>query len=291
MSSKLSMQARSKRKKSSFSKAFWVVNAQQFWALETLYAFCREVDDIVDETPDIQRAAKALQAWENFLLKKVPACTELEQDVGQMLLMFPQLKVADLLWIIKGMRSDLHKHRYASYQELLDYCDSVASAVGLAILAIMGLNRERYYDFALATGRALQLTNILRDLKEDAQRDRIYVPKEILQACGCYERQVLNGDDHNGSLTKMMIRMDKWAQEEYEKSEQFLFEHIDDKVKSLPAQIMRKTYRCLLKKIRDKKYTVYTHKIKLSMLDKMYVLMWSVWRYCSYQVKRYWAKA
>nr|HMQ11397.1 squalene/phytoene synthase family protein [Oligoflexia bacterium] len=178
-----------------------------------------------------------------------------------------------------------------SCQELLDYCDSVASAVGLCILAIMDLNRERYYDFALSTGRALQLTNIMRDLKEDAGRNRVYIPKEILQVSDCNEEQVLSGDDVKGGLTKMMIRMDKWAQEEYEKSEKFLFERIEDEVKSLPAQIMRKTYQCLLKKIRDKNYKVYAKKIKLSFYEKIYVLMWSFWHYCSYQVKQYRAKA
>ena len=103
---------------------------------------------------------------------------------------FP-IRVADLLWILEGMKADLSRNRYETFDALLGYCDSVASAVGFSVLAILGADRERTTPYTYATGRALQLTNILRDVKNDAARGRIYLPLTELKKFNVTEAEIL----------------------------------------------------------------------------------------------------
>jgi len=261
--------------KSNFSLAFLALPKKQRKALHALYAFCRTVDDIVDEAKDIKKAQEELDHWKEIIgrlsnpsLFDPPIAHELSKAFNR----FP-IERDDFLWIIQGVEMDLKQSRYRTFEELLSYCDGVASAVGLASLAIFGADRKHTLKYALATGRALQLTNILRDIASDARRNRIYIPLEDLSRFS-YREQYLTMSIYNDEFCELMkFEVDR-VKTFYAASKTAL--PIKER-KSFPAaEIMRRTYELLLNRIEARKYNVFPRKVKLSSTRKATVAI-SVW--------------
>ena len=169
--------------RSSFLAAFRFLPQRRQDAMTVLYAFCRELDDVVDDCADMQVAQTTLNWWRADLAKvfdggapEHPVCRALQGVVAEFAL--PHDELAE---IIEGMQMDLTRARYANFAELQLYCHRVAGVVGRLITRILGFSRPETLDYADKMGLALQLTNIIRDVGEDARNGRIYLPMEDLQ--------------------------------------------------------------------------------------------------------------
>ena len=169
--------------RSSFLAAFRFLPQRRQDAMTVLYAFCRALDDVVDDCTDMQVAQTTLNWWRADLAKvfdggapEHPVCRALQGVVAEFAL--PHDELAE---IIEGMQMDLTRARYANFAELQLYCHRVAGVVGRLITRILGFSRPETLNYADKMGLALQLTNIIRDVGEDARNGRIYLPMEDLQ--------------------------------------------------------------------------------------------------------------
>jgi phytoene synthase len=184
---------------SSFYYSFMFLSAPRRRAITALYAFCREVDDAVDETTDANAASAKLAWWRDELaavyngnaqhpvaraLADVAATFDLKHDL--------------LTEIIDGMQMDLGNNRYENFAALTQYCHRVAGVVGLLSARIFGYTDPRTLDYAHDLGIAFQLTNIIRDVGEDARRDRIYLPLDDMTRYGVTPADLLHGKDSEG---------------------------------------------------------------------------------------------
>ena len=258
---------------SNFSIAFIGLPKDQRRALEAVYSYCRVVDDIADESSSVEEAAKGLQEWRNALASNFKQSTLLTSpfvdELVWTLRQYPALQ-PDLLWILDGVEKDLEKKRYTTLEELLDYCDAVASAVGFCCMTIFGVDRDASKKYVYATGRALQLTNIIRDVAVDAKKDRIYLPKTYLMEFGLTENEILLSQ-YDGGFIRMVESFASAIDHLYQESEteaQSLPTH-----KIWPAEVMRRTYLGIFNKIREKKYNVFSKKIGLSKVQKAWIIL------------------
>lgn len=169
---------------SSFLSAFRFLPRGKREAVTVLYAYCRELDDAVDDCTDAQVAAATLNGWWAELgqvfsengTPEHPVMQALRPVVGTFGL--PENELAE---VIEGMRMDLAQARYATFADLQVYCQRVAGVVGRLVVRILGFSQPETLDYADKMGLALQLTNIIRDVGEDARRGRIYLPAEELR--------------------------------------------------------------------------------------------------------------
>ena len=184
-----------KRSASSFSFPIKLLPKAKRRGTTALYAFCRRVDDVVDEEPDKEVARKTLEQLENSLKAALshegcddPVLRAVVDSVRRFSI--PEKYLYDIL---AGVRMDLDHQGYKSFEELQVYCQHVASAVGLAAIHIWGFRSDKAFIPADACGLAFQLTNILRDVPEDLSRGRIYIPAHDMLACGCSEVDLKSG--------------------------------------------------------------------------------------------------
>jgi len=191
------------KSRSSFGAAFVFLEKPRREALDAVYAYCRFVDDAVDDAPSVPVARAELRAWRerlDRLYTHQPALGDndggevanVERALGTAIERFP-IRRQDLEAVIEGCEWDLSLRRYATWDELREYCLRVASAVGLACIEIFGYREPRAREYAVDLGLALQLTNILRDVDEDAARGRIYLPQSELAEFGVREADLIEG--------------------------------------------------------------------------------------------------
>ena len=184
-------------------------------AITALYAFCREVDDVVDECSDANVARTTLNWWRTEVAAiyddkpQHPVCQALAPIVQQF-----NLPREHLLEIIDGMEMDLEQARYPDFKSLQLYCYRVASVVGLLAAEIFGYTDRKTLKYAHDLGIALQLTNIIRDVGEDARRNRIYIPMDELQQFGVTAADILNAKE-TGNFQKLMAFQIERAQRYY----------------------------------------------------------------------------
>ena len=152
-----------------------------------LYAFCRKADDVVDDEPDRKTARQSLDAFANGLDAALAGEASDDPVVRAVIDTVHRfaIPIHHLHYILAGVRMDLDRQTYDTFDQLNLYCQRVASAVGLAAIHIWGFRSEKALAPADACGLAFQLTNILRDVPEDLGRGRVYLPTEDLAACGC----------------------------------------------------------------------------------------------------------
>lgn len=171
------------RSKTSFAAGMQVLSPERRYGMYALYSFCRIVDDIADEEGDVPTKHRLLQEWRERL--SLLYAGQAEDAVDRVLMATIQrfdLKQKDFVDIIEGMEMDIEHPIIAPDEKTLDlYCDRVASAVGRLAVCIFGDSSQAAQEVAYHLGRALQLTNILRDIEEDAGRGRLYLPKELLE--------------------------------------------------------------------------------------------------------------
>ena len=182
---------------SNLAAAFFLLPKAKRKAMTALYAFCRKVDDIVDNEVDtVIKRVEELKSWRNDIglvcrgnKSENQICNELSPYIDHYELSYDLFNE-----LIVGMETDLEKVRYANYQELKLYCHRAASVVGLLTVRILGFRNGDADSYAENIGQALQLTNILRDISEDADRGRIYLPQSLLDKYGVSEHAILTGD-------------------------------------------------------------------------------------------------
>ena len=181
---------------SSFSTAIAFLPTEKRRAMTAFYAFCRAVDDAVDSAATSADARRALLTWECRLdaAYENRPLDPIGEELALARLSFP-IRKEHLSLIIEGCRWDIERQRYKTFEELYEYCYRVASAVGLVIIAITNDGDQRLERYAELTGIAVQLTNIVRDIGEDARSGRIYLPQEDLVLFGVEESDLLTGTD------------------------------------------------------------------------------------------------
>ncbi len=233
---------------SSFYYAFQILSREKRRAIYALYAFCRVVDDCVDEAGG--EGEPGLRRW----LAEVHRCyagrpeTPLGQELAEAIARFP-IPRSCFEDIVAGCRMDLDTRRYAGWAELRGYCERVASAVGLASIEIFGYEHPRTRDYAVELGLALQLTNILRDVAADAARGRLYLPLEDLARFGVAEDALLRFAREGASprpegLDGLLAFEAERARSHYAAAAAQLPEV--DRRSLLAAEIMGAVYRALL---------------------------------------------
>jgi phytoene synthase len=242
-----------------------------------LYAFCRFLDDIADQPETEERHAQAstrqeklailLHLWRDELQQCYTgnARHPISQALADVVRRFP-VQQAHLSGIIDGVEMDLYRTRYHTFVELYDYCYHVASLVGLVCIEIFGYRNPRTRDYAINLGIAFQLTNILRDVWEDAQRDRIYLPVEDLDRFG-YTAQELCRGVYNEAFVRLMAFEAERAHDYYRRAvAAFSFE---DRRSLAAAEAMRLIYYRLLGKLAARRFRVFNKRVTLPTVDKI----------------------
>ena len=266
---------------SSFSISFRFLSPPQRRAITALYAFCREVDDVVDECSDEMVARQQLDWWRaevGRLYHDTP-----QHPVTQALKPFTdvyELAEEHLMEVIDGMEMDLDYKRYANFSELSLYCYRVASVVGLLAAAIFGFQDRHTLKYAHNLGMAFQLTNILRDVAEDATRNRIYLPADELARFSVSEEDILQGR-HSAAMQQLFAFQAERAESFYQKAMSELPEV--DRYRQLSGLLMSAVYHATLREIVARNYPVMSGRVRLSTWRKL----WLVWRCLRQEKRRY----
>ena len=259
---------------SSFYYSFMFLPPNRRRAITALYAFCREVDDVVDECQDTQVAATKL-AWWRLELERLyhgqpehPVTRALQPVLGEF-----NLPQEQLLEIIDGMEMDLQQTRYLDFKALSLYCYRVASVVGLLAAEIFGYQERATQKYAHDLGMAFQLTNIIRDVGEDARRGRIYLPIDELQRFSVPAADILNAR-YSDNFRKLMEFQIERAEQYYAQAMNELPQA--DRKTQRPGLVMAAIYRTLLDEIKRDGSQVLSQRTSLTPLRKLWIA-WRTW--------------
>ncbi len=262
---------KTKDSKTNFYYSFLFLPKRKRDAIFTIYSFCRHTDDIVDENEDTDAARIQLGEWR----RELDACYDhrpahpITQALHQVIEHFhiPKEYLHDL---ISGMEMDLTCKRYQTFQKLEQYCYRAASVVGLICIEIFGYTSPKTKNYAIDLGKALQLTNIMRDVAEDADINRIYIPQEELERFGYTEKDIFNK-----SYTPAFIELMKFQAERAQNYFDRALDHYEkrDHYRLFPAEIMRKIYYQLFKNIQANHYDVFSHRIRVPNKKKLQIAL------------------
>jgi 15-cis-phytoene synthase len=259
---------------SSFYYSFLFLPVEKRRAITALYAFCREVDDIVDDCIDDAVARTKLAWWRKEVQSMLagqanhPVTKALTPHMASY-----QLDGAHLLAIIDGMEMDLNQNRYLDFIALQKYCWHVAGVVGILSASIFGISNPKTKEFAEKLGLAFQLTNIIRDVGEDARKGRIYLPVNELQQFNVPASDILNAKYSKEFEHLMQFQYDR-TQELY--AQAFALLPKEDRRNQRTGLIMAAIYRTLLTEIAHDKFQVLHQRISLTPLRKLW-LAWTTY--------------
>ncbi|WP_036166862.1 presqualene diphosphate synthase HpnD [Massilia sp. 9096] len=257
---------------SSFYYSFLFLPPERRRAITALYAFCREVDDIVDETTDPSVARIKLAWWRGEIAQLYAGAPT--HPVSQALkphLQAFDLKQEHLLAIVDGMEMDLDQSRYLDWPGLRKYCWHVAGVVGILSASIFGVTDPRTLEYAEKLGLAFQMTNIIRDVGEDARKGRIYLPVNELQQFGVTAADIMSFR-HTDKFVALMKFQAERAQGFYDEALALLPKQ--DRRAQRPGLMMAAIYRTLLDEIERDGFHVLNQKISLTPLRKL----WLAWK-------------
>ncbi len=258
---------------SSFYYAFLFLPQKRRAAITAFYAFCREVDDVVDDMVDAGVAATKLAWWRSEVAKSFAG----QPSHPVMLALMPLVaefgvEQRHLQAIIDGCQMDLEQTRYLDYPGLQRYCHLVAGEVGEVAARIFGQTQAQTTAYAHALGQALQLTNIIRDVGEDALRGRIYLPVNELQTFDVKAHEILSRV-HSDRFVALMQFQAARAHRLYDEALALL--PPEDRRAQKPGLMMASIYRALLREIEADKFQVLHQRVRLTPLRKMW-LAWKV---------------
>jgi len=261
---------------SSFHYSFRLLPAERRAAITALYAYCREVDDVVDEVSDPEVARVKLAWWRTEIdavydgTPHHPVALALRPVVRRY-----ALPKAHLQTVIDGMQMDLDQVRYVDFADLETYCDRVAGVVGLMSAEIFGYEDPATRQYARDLGIAFQLTNIIRDVGEDARRGRIYLPLDELARFRVAPSDVLRAQASPAFVDLMRFQVDR-ARAWYERA---LFKlPARDRRAQRAGLAMAAIYRTLLDEIARDGYRVLDRRIALTPLRKLWIATRAAWR-------------
>jgi len=256
---------------SSFYYAFLFLAPERRRAITALYAFCREVDDVVDETSDPQLARTQLDWWREELMRLDAGHPQHPVTRALAPAMQPfGITVKRLNEIIDGMQMDLQQVRYENFAALDTYCYHVAGVVGLLAAGIFGYQDRRTLNYAQQLGTAFQLTNIIRDVGEDARMNRIYLPMDELKQFGVPAADILNARSSDAFKQLMQFQYDR-AQAFYEKAYALL--PTADRRAQRAGLIMAAIYRTVLEEVAHDGFAVLTQRTSLTPMRKLWIAM------------------
>lgn len=242
---------------SNLAMAFVLLPRPKRAAMSALYAFCREVDDIADEPGKPAEARRReLDRWRKELDRifadkepKLPLARELKSTARAY-----RIPPEPFYELLRGVEMDLEIRRYPDAGLLDLYCYRVASAVGLMSIEIFGYRNPGTREYAVSLGKALQLTNILRDVAVDARRDRIYLPQELLDRFGVPETDILEGR-WTENYRRLAEEAAGWAAQRYREAARAL--PAEDRRNMIAAELMGMAYWKLLQTLRRNRFDVF----------------------------------
>jgi phytoene synthase len=257
---------------SSFYYAFLFLPKNRRAAITAFYAFCREVDDVVDDAIDPSVASTKLAWWQAEVAKSF-AGSPSHPVMKALMPMAADYKIEQrhLQAVIEGCQMDLEQTRYLDFVALQRYCHLVAGVVGEVAANIFGQSQPQTTAYAHKLGQALQLTNIIRDVGEDAMRGRIYLPVNELQQFEVKAHEVLKRS-YSDRFTALMKFQAARAQGLYD--EAFTLLPPEDRRAQKPGLMMASIYRTLLKEIERDNFQVLHQRVSLTPLRKL----WLAWR-------------
>lgn len=257
---------------SSFYYSFLFLPELQRQAIIALYAFCREVDDVVDETHEPDVARSTLEWWRQEIKQTFKG--QATHPVGKALHTAVQnfdLHEEYFMEIIDGMAMDLDQSSYDEFKHLALYCHRAASVVGLLSVEIFGYQDRKTLKYAENLGMALQLTNIIRDVREDAERGRIYLPQNELQQFNVNADDLLNTKS-SPELIELLKFQTIRARQYYQQAMQALPDC--DRYTQRTGLIMAAIYQATLDEIEGDNFQVLQHRVSLTPIRKL----WIAWR-------------
>lgn len=267
-----------KNSRSSFYYTFLFLPEEKKHAMNVVYAFCRITDDIVDvENVDLQTKIQILDEWD-FELNKAFISKSKFEILNHLVEVILKLKMSPQPFfdLIKGVRMDLTKNRFNTFDELKTYCMCVASTIGQMSIEIFDYRNQKSRDYALNLGIAMQLTNILRDIKTDAQKNRIYIPKEDLEKFDYTENDLLNSVYSQNFIRLMEFQVER--AEYYYNQADLNFTREDTKVLAM-GRAMQDIYFSILKKIKRKNFNVFKYDCNISKFKKLYITIFDYFKY------------
>jgi phytoene synthase len=260
------------RSHSNFYYAFLFLPQKRREALEAVYAYCRLVDDVVDEEAPVADKLLGIERWRKELdavygdeVSAHPVTAKLKEAVRRF-----DIRREDMEAVIDGCAMDISITRYETWEDLRRYCYRVASAVGLMCIEIFGYSSPRAREYAIDLGIALQLTNILRDVAEDARRGRIYLPAEELRAFGVREE-----DLSAGVATPALKQLLRWnaqrARAHYLRARAAIGEA--ERRRLVIAEIMGDIYYALLERLEANGFQIFGGKTIVRRRRKMAIAL------------------
>ncbi|MGH7976235.1 MAG: presqualene diphosphate synthase HpnD [Limisphaerales bacterium] len=278
-----------KKSASNLALAFVLLPRQKRDAMSALYAFCREVDDVADdETVPAENRRAQLAEWRADVKRacenqspQFPVNQELQPVIQKFHLPFELFD--DLL---KGCEMDLDKNRYENFEALEKYCYHVASVVGLLSIEIFGYQNPATRNYAIYLGKALQLTNILRDVKTDAERGRIYLPLDQLKKFGVNENEILNSK-YSENFRALAAEIADHAKQFYAFARKTL--PAEDRNSMIAAELMGSVYWQLLQKLEHNQFNVFgANPIRIRRPQKLLLIFRSWLRFnCNFKTPDY----
>jgi phytoene synthase len=259
----------------SFSYSFLVLPDAQRQGIGLVWDFCRAVDDAVDEAPDRQTAESQVLTWRDEVARlfgsdmpRTPQGQRLKKIVAEFHL--TRQPFDDL---VDGVEMDLWRSRYDTFDELMEYCRRVASAVGLICIEIFGCRDTRSRDYAFNLGLALQLTNIIRDVRVDLERDRIYLPRQDLARFGVSE-EMLKGGRVTGEIRQLLAHQCQRARQFFAAASQAMPPH--EARKLVAAEIMGGIYYAILERVEQRDYDVFSEVIRVPKVTRAGIAL-AIW--------------
>ena len=266
------------RSASNVALSFIALEKPRRKAMTTLYAFCRQVDDVADEdSSPLESRRIALQDWREDVRRacdggapQKPLVRELQPVIDQYGLQFEHFDE-----LIKGLESDLEQDRIETFEDLELYCYRVASAVGLLSVEVFGYRDAKCQDYMVALGKSLQYTNILRDIGNDAERGRIYLPQEAMEKFGVEPRSILNGK-YSTAFHNLAAEMAVRARQHFQNTVELL--PAGDRRSMIAGECMAAVYWRILRALEKAKFrqSLDPAPLKLSKFTKLSVLL-GVW--------------
>ena len=259
----------------SFSYSFLVLPAAQRRGIGVVWDFCRAVDDAVDEAPDPETAAREVVKWREEVARMFGDATPVTPQAQQLkpcISMFSMTRQPfdDL---VDGVEMDLRRSRYDTFDELTGYCRRVASAVGMMCIEVFGCRDSRSREYAFNLGLALQITNIIRDIKADLQQGRVYLPQEDLARFGVTEEALAAGVT-TGAVKKLLAFECQRARQFYAAAAQAM-PHAESR-KLVAAEIMGGIYFEILQRIERRDYDVFTERVRVPKLQRARIAL-QIW--------------
>lgn len=267
-------QDRAAKSGSSFYYSFLFLPPERRRAITALYAFCREVDDVVDESSDPGLASTKLAWWRQELARLFAGTPQHPVTLALAPAIAPYGLTAEHLGaVIDGMEMDLQQTRYLDFEALRLYCWRVAGVVGLMSAGIFGYRDPATAGYAENLGIALQLTNIVRDVGEDARRGRVYLPQSDLAEHGVKTGDLLAAR-RSPEFSRLMAFEARRAHEYYDRA--FALLPAVDRRAQRPGLIMAAIYRTVLTEIEHDGFPVLEQRISLTPLRKLWIA-WRTW--------------